>query len=271
MNLMFWNRKKTAEEDGASASDKTVATNPEIDQPAKPGWLARLRARVAAIKLPSRKKGKPAEEEGSEPSAEHADNEQPDRESEPPTVLPAKPGKWRPLVLALLILLAAGGGFAAREWLLPPQHQKMQPPAGAKAVQPEAVPQRDSRAPRISAPVTAVPGPQHAQETAAVPPVPAATASHPPAEAQANAAATTGSEMQAQIETLKKQNQEMREQLDTLKKQSKQPSPVAATPPREGVLIISGKEVKESAQGLKKVIEEMNAASDSQGARKPAK
>lgn len=56
--------------------------------------------------------------------------------------------------------------------------------------------------------------------------------------------------MQAQIEALKKQ--------PAVERSAR--SPVSATP-REGVLIINGKDAKESAQGLKKAIEGMNAAS----------
>ncbi|MEW5943640.1 MAG: hypothetical protein AB1710_07300 [Pseudomonadota bacterium] len=234
MNLTFWKKKKAAEENSESASDEAVADASEADQPAKPGWLAHLKSRLKASKLLARKKRTPPEEEGSEPLAEQAGDDHPDMEP----VLTVKRGKWRPLALALLIVLAGGGGFAARAWLSPPQPQKTHLPAPAAA----------------PLPVTAIPRP---------------AASSSPDKAEIEALKKRNQEMQAQIEVLKKQNQEMQAQAEAVKNQGKSVPPVtASTPPaRGGVMTISG---KESAEGLKKAIEEMNA-SDSRSSRKLAK
>jgi predicted transcriptional regulator len=71
-------------------------------------------------------------------------------------------------------------------------------------------------------------------------------------------------DIQAQIEALKKHNQEMQAQIEVLKKKpttARTANSISSGTPREGVLIINGKNTKESVQGLKSVIESMNAAS----------
>lgn len=96
---------------------------------------------------------------------------------------------------------------------------------------------------------------------------------HEPSTAQNSAA------MQAQIEALKKQNEQMHSQLEALKKTGQSDAQLAsgaegdpATTASEGVLVLSGKDPKASAQALKLAIEAMNAESGGgRSARNPEK
>lgn len=238
--------------------------------PPKPGFLAQLKSTL----MPSRNKDKTDNEEKSEelrPSVKRTNNKPPDDESLPPDITAAKPRKWSAIVLGLLIPLAAGGGFlAAIKFLPPPQHQEAPPPKVSVAQeakaggQPSAEPTQTAEQAPLPEPEQplAEPAPQQADNASP----PAAEASEPPAEEPvADAPAPTEEDIQAQIQAMKKHNQEMQAQIEALKKRPAVARParsaVSATP-REGVLIINGKDTKESVHGLKKVIEGMNAASE---------
>lgn len=233
--------------------------------PPKPGFLARLKSFL----LPSRKKVKTEDEEKPEklrPSAKSPDKKH--RDEEPiPVVIPAKKSSKRlVIVLALLIPLAAGIGFFAANQFPSPQNQKA--PTNDVAWQEERANGKSApgpaktaeQAPEPEQPLTE-PAPQQA-DSATPPP---AEVAEPSAETSAADAPTPVDErVQEQIEAMKKQNQEMQAQIEALKKRpaverSVRPAPSAT--PREGVLIINGKDAKESAQGVKKIIEGMNASS----------
>jgi len=140
------------------------------------------------------------------------------------------------IVLAFLIPLASVGGFFAANKLLPPPHQEASPAKNATSQKVKTDGQPASE-PTEAAGQTPQPKP--------APPAPVANA--------------PSDDVQVQIETMKKQHQEMQAQIEALKKQPAAPRSVrSAAMPREGVLIIDGKNVKESAQGLKKAIESMN-------------
>ena len=237
--------------------------------PPQPGFLARLKSRL----MPSRKKEKTEDEKKPEErksSAKRTDRKHRDEESETPDVPAEKPRKRLVIVLALLIPLAAGGGFlAAIKLLPPPQHQEAPPAkdsaspeikvAGQSAAeQTEVAEQAPQPAPE---PSPSEPAPQQADNAATLAAeIPEAAAEAPVADATAPA----DEDVQAQIHTMKKHNQEMQAQIEALKIQPSIARPArsaASATPREGVLIINGKDTKASAQGLKKVIEGMNAAS----------
>ncbi len=259
----------------------------ETEPPVKLGWLARLKAAL----LPARKKSKPDEEEEPEQPARPAGKKHRDEEPEPPPP-PARRPRKRLLVLALLIMLAAGGGFTAREWMPPLQKENPKAPAPATAPAdeknaaaepaPEPV---DNTVPAPQAGETAPAAPQPEQGAATQPfseplvaggtapataeVLPPSANEEPQLPAEAQSVETTppaAGEIQTQIEELKKQNQTMQAQIEALKKQKEQqPAAVSAgrtrtgsPPPKDGVLIIGGKNAKESARSLKKVIEEMN-------------
>lgn len=264
----------------------------EPEPPVKLGWLARLKAAL----LSARKKSKPGEEEEPERPARPAGKKHRDEEPEPPPPPARKPRK-RLLVLALLIMLAAGGGFTAREWMPPLHKEDSKPPAPAAAPADEKNAAAEPAAEPVPEPIdNTVPAPQAGAETIPAdpqpeqgvaaqpflePPVaggaaPAAAEVLPPSAndepqlpAEAQSVETTppaAEEIQTQIEELKKHNQAMQAQIEALQKQKEQqPAAVSAgrmragsPPPKDGVLIIGGKNAKESARSLKKVIEEMN-------------
>ncbi len=267
----FWTRLKSAlspsrkksepdeeEEAGPSARRKD---NKHLDEesetpPPKPGFLARLKSALS----PSRKKDKTEGEENPEDpraSAKRTVSKHLDEEPEPSDVPVEKPRKRLVTVLALLIPLAAAGGFYAAINLFPPPQQQEAPPAKDAAAQEEKVDEQPAPEPAEAAEQA----PQQTDNAA----TPAAEAPEPIAEAPvADAPAPTDEDVQTQIEAIKKHNQEMRALIESLKKQpaAERPArPAASATPREGVLIIGGKNSKESAQSLKKVIEDMNAAS----------
>ncbi|MDP2154754.1 MAG: hypothetical protein Q8J61_02035 [Sulfuricella sp.] len=230
----------------------------------KPGFLARLKKTL----LPSRKKDKTEDEEKSAKlisSAKRTDRKHLDEEPESSDAPAEKPRKRLVIVLALLIPLAAGGGFfAAIKLLPPPQHQEA-PPAKDTASQEakadeQPAPEPAEAAEQAPQPEPGQPPTEPAPQQAGNATTPAAQAPEPIAEAP-----VADEDVQAQIQAMKKHNQEMQAQIEALKKQpaaEKKPARSAASAmPREGVLIINGKNAKESAQGLKKVIEDMNAAS----------
>lgn len=310
MNLRFW-KKKPPDEDDMTVDPDDSAKSEDETPPPRPGWLARLRARLPSRKKPpvqvneeseppvkerrnkheeevleapiklglvarfkgilvkllrSRKRKQPeAEEETAEtPSRTRRRHANAEEEETPPA--PTKSGKKKLLILALLVPLLAGIGFAAWK-LLPGSPAKHEPPA----VAPEAA------APQAEAPPAPAPAePQNADAQPFSAPITAADRVQAPAEAtelpaqpSADATATvpTDTDIHAQIEALKKQNQEMQSQIEMLKQQqagaaSKPVKSGSSALPKDGVIIIGGKNSKESAQSLKKVIEEMNTSSE---------
>lgn len=270
MNLMFWKKKKKPEESDHSAADETLVATETNLMPAKPGFWTRLKSALS----PSRKKSKPDQAEEPKPSAKQTGKKQRDEEPEPSDIPAEKPGKKLVIVLALLApLVAAGGFFAVKKLLSPPQHQKA-PPAKNSASLEAKVDGHPAPEPTKAAEHAPQPEPKHALPEPAPQPAdnaatPAAEAPAPPAKTPvADAPAPANKDIQAQIEALKKQNQEMQAQIEALKKQPARST--ASAMPREGVLIINGKNATESVQGLKSVIEEMNAASGGRSPRKPA-
>lgn len=279
----FWTRLKSkfslarkksepneAEEAAPSAGRKGDKLHGEESEtpPPKAGFLARLKSFL----LPARKKGKTEDEEKPEErksSAKRTDRKHPEEEPETSDIPAKKPRKWPVIALALLIPLAAGGGFLAAMKLLPPTPHQEAPPAkdaASQEVKVDGQPAQETNEaaeqapqPEPEQPPPAEPAPQQADN--ATPP--AEEAPEPPTETPI-ADAPSDEDVQTQIETMKKQNQEMQAQIEALKKQPTATRPARSTAtPREGVLIINGKNAKESAQGLKKVIESMNAASGS--------
>lgn len=267
--LSPWRKKSepdVADEAKPSASHKDNKHQDEESEspPPKPGFLARLKN----LLLPTRKKDKTEDEEKPEErksSAKRTDRKHPDEEPEPSDIPAKKPRKRLVIALALLIPLAAGGGFFAATKFLPPPHQET-PSAkdaasqevkvdGQPAPEPTEAAEQAPKQEPVQPPTE--PAPQQADNaTTPVAEVPAPPAEAPVAEAPAD------EDLQTQIQAMKKQNQEMQAQIEALKKQPAGARPAKSTAtPREGVLIINGKNAKESAQGLKKVIEGMNAAS----------
>lgn len=274
-------RKKSKPDQEEEARPSTRRKNDKhLDEeseaiPPKPGFLTRLKSALS----PSRKKDKAEDKEESEksrPSAKRTDKKHRDEEPQPSDVPAKKPRKRLVIVLALLIPLAAGGGFYAAIKLLPPPQHPEAPSAKDAASQEVKIDGQPAPGPAETAeqapqpepgqPLTE-PAPQQADNTT----TPAEEVSGPPVEAPvADAPAPADENVQAQIEAMKKQHQEMQAQIEALKKQNEQqPSghasaarsgkSGAAPLPQGGVLIISGKDTKASAQALKQVIEEMNA------------
>lgn len=275
-SVLFPSHKKSLPDEGEDAKPSAKRKDnehpekePEAQLP-KPGFLAQLKSTL----MPSRNKDKTDNEEKSEelrPSAKRTNNKPPDDESLPPDITAAKPRKWPAIVLGLLIPLAAGGGFlAAIKFLPPPQHQEAPPPKVSVAQeakaggQPSAEPTQAAEQAPLPEPEQPLTEPAPQQADNASPPV--AEAPEPPAEEPvADAPAPTEEDIQAQIQAMKKHNQEMQAQIEALKKRPAVARPArsaVSVTPREGVLIINGKDTKESVLGLKKVIEGMNAASE---------
>jgi cell division protein FtsB len=277
----FWTRLKTtlspsrkksqpveAEPSARRKNDKHQSEESEAPPP-KPGFLARIKS----VLLPSRKNDKieDAEKPGErKSSAKQPSKKHPNEEPEPSDLPTKKSRKKLVIALALLVPLVAGGGFfAVSKFLPPPPHQEA-PPAKVAASQevkdgqPAPEPTEAAEHAQQSKPEQppAEPAPQQADNSATL----ATEAAEPPAETPiADAPAPADEDVQAQIKALKKQNQEMQAQIEALKKQPAVEKPArftATTTPREGVLIINGKDTKESVQGLKKVIEGMNGTSN---------
>ncbi len=293
MNLMFWKKKKVPEENDHSAMDGTIVATGIEPTSVKPGFLARLKSALTtsrkksdpdegAAVVPIRKDGKHqgevlpakpgflarlksnlmpshkektdnAEKPESKPSTERTDRKHLNEEPGPADTAAEKPRKKLTIALALLIPLAAGGGFFAATKLAPP-HQ-------------EAPLAKDSTSREIKTDGQPESGQTEAAEQAlqqqtgdAAPPV--EETPEPAEEPVANA--PTDEDVQTQIEELRKQNKEMQAQIEVLRKPPVAGKSAKSTPPtvpREGVLIINGKNTKESVQGLKKVINDMNDTS----------
>lgn len=125
MNLLFWKKKKPAEEESGEESrakpdGETAAAESEEtgDAPARPGLFARIRAKLAAAgqRLRKRRESPAADDVSGKASVEAPAKDATDN-------LPAAGTKKRlPLSGALIAsaLLAAGGGLAAWQWLLAP-------------------------------------------------------------------------------------------------------------------------------------------------------
>lgn len=282
-----------------SRPHKATDTEEDESKPTRKGFLVRLKDTLHL----SRKKGAPDEEGLPEHPAKRADKKAPDphhkktgtrelRKSEEEEIAEQsvhKHGKKKWLILALLILFI-GGGLAAWKWLLPSADhkpptaaQKPEKPGEAPASEPTEAAALSEAAEKAQAEATAMAeAAEKAQaEAAAQAEAVAQAKAEAEAAAQAKAAeqaeaatpASTDANVQAQLEALRKQNQEMQTQLEALKNQRHppaRPAGAAARSPGE-VLIINGKNAKESTQGLKQVIEEMNAASGIKREQKPAK
>lgn len=285
------------------SDERTDGKHPaeELEQPAKPSFLARLRKAL----LPSRKKSEPDAEEAPGHAGEKTSDLHPRKsgaredknpEGEEPEPPAGKPGKRKWILLAFLILLA-GSGFAAWKWLLPPPDHKTPPAAAQKQESPAAAPEPNTpdaaaltaAAEKAQAEATALAeaAAKAQAEEAAKAEEAAQARAEAEAAAQAKAAAdqaatesqpgaapaSANTDVQAQLEALKKQNQEMKAQIEALKNRAPLPTrPTgAASPSRGEVLIINGKNTKESTQSLKNAIEEMNAAAGIKGGQKPSK
>lgn len=242
--------------------------------PPKPGFLTRLKNAL----MPSRKKDKTEDEEKTEerqPSTKRIDKNHRDDEPEPSDVPEKKPGNKLVIALALLIPLAAGGGFFAATKLLPQQHQEAAP-AKNPASQEIKVDGQPAQAPTETAeqapqPETEQPPNEPASQQASDVTTTVAEVAEQAEAPVDDAPPSSDEDIQTQIAAMKKHNQEMQAEIEMLKKQPAAARPVrAAATPREGVLIINGKNTKESAQGLKKIIEDMNADSGGQKPAKPA-
>lgn len=283
-NALTSSKKNSATESSDAASeppaeyeDAKPQDNESEVPPKKPGFLARLIAL-----LPSRKKVK-AEDESDEKTVDskaptrHSDNTQPVDEAEISGEPAPKSGKKLIIVLALLAPLAAGGAFFIAKALFSKPHP------------PEASPAKDAATEKPKTEEHAAPEPAEAGAPAEKPesdhpPVPPSTTEEANAEApaaekpdaptdtpapEAEAEAPAEDDVQAQIQAMKKQNQEMQAQIEALKKQpTPERSARPAVSPRDGVLIINGSNPRESAQGLKKVIENMNASSETKDTSK---
>lgn len=278
---------------------KTIDGEDEESKPARKGFLVRLKDTLHL----SRKKGAPDEEGLPEHPAKRADKKTPDAHHKKPAARELrksaeeeiaeqsvhKHGKKKWLILALLILLI-GGGLAAWKWLLPSADHKPptaaqnpEKPGEAPASEPTEAAALSEAAEKAQAEATAMAeAAEKAQaEAAAQAEAVAQAKAEAEAAAQAKAAeqaeaatpASTDANVQAQLEALRKQNQEMQTQLEALKNQRHPPARSAGATARSPgeVLIINGKNTKESTQGLKQVIEEMNAASGLKREQKPAK
>ncbi|MDD5330181.1 MAG: hypothetical protein PHX38_09265 [Sulfuricella sp.] len=257
--------RKHSADDGAQTAGK----------PAKPGLFARLKGLFPRAKREPEKRGEELKRHAGSRGKNSA--EEPER---PPMAVRS----WkRPMLGLALLALFGGAGFAAWQWLLPakPSTAHEEKPTApetrkAQAPQPESVPADGEATPpqageaAFAAPMTGTAAPQQALDAAA--PSEAATADAQPA---GETASGQGEDVQAQLEALKKQNQEMQAQIEALKKQGAHPASAAyrpgRIPPKDGVLIINGKDSKASAQALKHVIEEMNGGPENPDTKKAGK
>lgn len=304
MNLMFWKKKKVREESDQSAMDGTIVATGSEPTPAKPGFLTRLKSALTpsrkkcesdeeAATVPIRKdskhqgkesktppakpgflarlknKLKPSHKEKTDnaekperkPSTERTDRKHLDEEQEPTDTAAEKPRKRMGIALALLIPLAAGGGFFAATKLVPPPHQDapLAKDSTSQEVKTDGQPEPEQ---------TEAAGQSLLQQTGdAAPPI----EETPEPIEEPVADAPVDEDIQTQIEVLKKQNKEMQAQIEGLRKPpvaGKSTRPTPSNVPREGVLIINGKNTKESVQGLKKVIDDMNGTSGAKDTRK---
>ncbi len=241
-------------------------------KPVKPGMFARLTGLFPRSK-------KTAPEEETKRHAGSRGKKSGEEPEQPPT--PAVKSWKRPLLGLILLTLLAGVGFAAWNWLRP-----VQPPIAKPQEEPAAPETKEAEAPQpapasgeepaFAAPMTGTAAPQQALDATAAPDAAVAAPASPSAgEPQAAASGQAGEDVQAQIEVLKKQNQDMQAQIEALKKQGAHPANTAyrpnRIPPKDGVLIINGKDSKASAQALKHVIEEMNGDPESPDAKKAGK
>lgn len=302
MNLMFWKKKKVPEENDHNAMDGTIVATGSEPTPAKPGFLTRLKSALTpsrkkcepdeeAATVPIRKDGKHqdkesealpakpgflarlknklmpshkektdnAEKPGLKPTTERTDRK-PLEEQGPTDTAAKKPRKRLAIALALLIPLAAGGGFFAATKLVPPhQDAPLAKDSTSQEVKIDGQPEPEQ---------TEAAGQEELQQTDdAAPPIEETpeTTEEPVADAPAD------EDVQTQIEVLKKQSKEMQAQIEGLRKPpvaEKSTRPTPSNVPREGVLIINGKNTKESVQGLKKVIDDMNGTSGAKDTRK---
>jgi hypothetical protein len=296
MNLMFWKKKKVPEESDHSTRDGSIVATGSEPTPAKPGFLTRLKSALTpsrkkcepdeeAATVPIRKDGKHqgkeyealpakpgflarlknklmpshkektdnAEKPERKPSTERTDRKHLDEEQGPTDTAAEKPRKRLAIALALLIPLAAGGGFFAATKLVPPhQDAPLAKDSTSQEIKIDGQPESEQ---------TEAAGQEELQQTDdAAPPIEETpeTTEEPVADTPAD------EDVQTQIEVLKKQNKEMQAQIEELRKlpvAGKSTRPTPSNLPREGVLIINGKNTKESVQGLKKIIDDMNGTS----------
>lgn len=285
-NALTPSRKKDSSdtveaEEETEPSAKRKKDNPQDEEPEAPAPKLGFLARLIAL-LPSRKKPKVEDEseekpEEHRPSAKRSGNRpQDDEEPEPSDIPTKKPGKKLVIVLALLIPIAAGGAFFIAKNMFSKSPQQAAPAKDAAIENPKTEeptpaepPETTGQAPQ---PEDAQPPAESAPQQEAGAEAPAAGIPEPAAEAPvAEAGADTPAEedVPSQIQAMKKQNQEMQAQIEALKKHpAAEKSARPAVSPRDGVLIINGTNTKESAQGLKKIIESMNASSSAKDTEK---
>lgn len=279
MNLMFWKKKPRAEEstdnqEKPADGDKTGAGEaPDLDAPAKPGLLARIKSGFSNLGRRFRKAPAANADGTASPQEEEDDKtvamEAPDLDAQPKTGLLAR----------------IKGGFSGlarrfRKSSAPGDEDAAETQTGeSPAVRPMRTKRRLIIGGAIGLLILLLSGAGFATwkiffsapEHEASAPTTAAASHDQPQETQAETALT-------EIETLRKKNEELQAQIEALKhepSQADQPkattdsaeSAAAATP---GEMTLSNRDPKAAAQSLKEAIEAMNAGSAGP-ARKPEK
>ncbi len=226
MNLMFWKKKPVtggeAETTQEAEDDKTVAMEaPDLDTPAKPGILTRIKSMFAGLAQRFKKSPAPDPESGEETQAP-IKHEKSDAQTEDAPAIAPMHIKKRLIIggaIGLLIALLVGIGFAAWKTFLSPQEPEALPPAAA--------------------------GSSHGSQPAGTP------------QAEIEALRKKNDELEAQIEALKKEQP----QSQASASQENAAEGSAASPTGTGEMTISNKDPKAAAQALKEAIEAMNAGS----------
>lgn len=270
MNLMFWKRKApVAMEQGMADDDRTVAisrdetpTDENIENQegaVRPGFLARLRNTLSALRKPK----DPVSTEGSERDDDRtvviSRDAVPTEDGEAGTVRPGLLARLRNTLSALRKPGDSGSeaGTPGSDGAGTDDRRNDEEPVVAPV---RNLKKRLIIGGALGFMILLVAGvglttwkllPANKAEQ------------HEPSTAQNSAA------MQAQIEALKKQNEQMHSQLEALKKTGQSDAQLAsgaesdpATAAGESVMVFSGKDPKASAQALKLAIEAMNAESD---------
>lgn len=254
MNLMFWKKKTKAEADSDTSQeagdDRTVAMEvPDLDAPAKPGLLSRVRSGYASLASRFRKTPAPDTESEEKTQAPSTHGSAASKAGEQTPAIRHMRSKKRLIIggaIGLLILVLAGAGIATWKIFLSPSPHEAATPATADTS--HDAPSADQ-----------------------------AKAEHADQEQASTAQSETH---QDEIEALRKKNEELQAQIEALKKEQP-PEQSSATAPgaagentasaaSTGELTISNKDPKAAAQALKEAIEAMNSGSGG-SARKPAK
>ncbi len=137
MNLMFWKKKPLNEEatdnPQEAEDDRTVAMEvPDLDTPARPGLIPRLKSGFSGLLLRFRKSPAPDPENAEESQAPESTEAQIE---DAPNIRSLRTKKRLILggAIGLLFLLLAGAGFAAWKLLLSSPEQDSAAPAMAEA------------------------------------------------------------------------------------------------------------------------------------------